>query len=478
MKKPSIIYRCSACGHEEPKWLGRCPECGQWNTMVEAKVSGRFEKDDTAFSIPLESVDPSLGARVSSGISELDRVLGGGFMRGSAILLGGEPGIGKSTLLLEVCARLGAKGKALYISGEESAAQIRLRAERISALSKQIEIFCSSDAHACLSVMDAVHPLLTVIDSIQTVHSPEAGAVPGTPNQIKFCTQEFVEWAKSHDSIVVLVAHVTKDGMIAGPKAAEHLVDAVLSFEQAENALRVLRTSKNRFGSADELGFFLMTEAGLSELPDPSGIFMVRREGELPAGIAVAIVYEGSRILLAEVQALTIPSKSGVMRVYSDRIDPLRVSRIAAVLEKQTKLDFSSQEIYVNVAGGLRLTEPAVDLPLACALYSARSGQALPTETALAGELSLAGEIRPVRSMERRAKAASQLGFSRIVGPKTALPGDDTVHALHAHVAARTGRSTRAKETASGIDTSVSRWLGVTSLRESLRILWSQELRT
>ncbi|HOU60975.1 MAG TPA: DNA repair protein RadA [Rectinema sp.] len=478
MKKPSTIYRCSACGHEEPKWLGRCPECGQWNTMVEAKTIGRFEKDKTAFSVPLESVDPALGARVSSGISELDRVLGGGFMRGSAVLLGGEPGIGKSTLLLQACSKLGAKGKALYISGEESAAQIRLRAERIKALSKQIEIFCGNDMHACLSVMDSAHPLLTVVDSIQTVHSEEAGAVPGTPNQIKFCTQEFVEWAKSHDSIVVLVAHVTKDGMIAGPKAAEHLVDAVISFEQAENALRVLRTSKNRFGSSDELGFFLMSEGGLSELQDPSGIFMIRREGQLPSGIALAIVYEGSRILLAEVQALTIPSKSGIMRVYSDRIDPLRVSRIAAVLEKQTRLDFSSQEIYVNVAGGLRLTEPAVDLPLACALYSARSGQPLPEGSALAGELSLAGEIRPVRSMDRRTRAAHQLGFARIIGPK-ALPAGAEVPAKRGAakaevVGAEAAKSGTVRVEAAALSGQALPWLGASSLRESLRILWGQ----
>jgi DNA repair protein RadA/Sms len=468
MKKPSIIFRCSACGHEEPKWLGRCPECGQWNTMLEAKTAGRFEKDSSAFSLPLESVDPALGTRVSSGISELDRVLGGGFMRGSSILIGGEPGIGKSTLLLEASANLGAKGKALYISGEESAAQIRLRAERIGALSKQIEIFCGNDLHACLSVMDSVHPLLTVVDSIQTIHSPEAGAVPGTPNQIKFCTQELVEWAKSHDSIVVLVAHVTKDGMIAGPKAAEHLVDAVISFEQAENALRVLRTSKNRFGSSDELGFFLMGGEGLAELPDPSGIFMVRREGHLPAGIAVAIVHEGSRILLAEVQALTIPSKSGIMRVYSDRIDPLRVSRIAAVLEKQTRLDFSSQEIYVNVAGGLRLTEPAVDLPLACALYSARTGQALPLGSAIAGELSLAGEVRPVRSMDRRAKSASQLGFERIIGPGVLLPGEGLSKGALSDQAARAAQHASQS----------FRWTRASSLKDTLRLLWNQENRT
>ncbi len=464
MKKPSIIFRCTACGHEEPKWLGRCPECGQWNTLVETKTLGRFEKDNTAFPVPLESVDPALGTRVLSGISELDRVLGGGFMRGSAVLLGGEPGIGKSTLLLQTCARLQAKGKALYISGEESAAQIRMRAERTGTLAKHVEVFCSNDVHACLSVMDSVHPVITVVDSIQTVHAPEAGMVPGTPNQVKFCTQELVEWAKSHDSIVVLVAHVTKDGLIAGPKAAEHLVDAVLSIEQAEQALRVVRASKNRFGSAEELGFFIMGAKGLAELPDPSGIFTVRREGELPAGIAIAIMHEGSRILPAEVQALAIPSKSGVMRVYSDRIDPLRVSRVAAVLEKQTRLDFSSQELYVNVAGGLRLTEPAVDLPLACALYSARTGHPLPKDAALAGELSLAGEVRPVRSMERRARAAQQLGFGRVVGPAAVLPGEETGGSSAAMKAAR-------------VSTGVITWTVALTLKDTIRILWSHERR-
>ena len=266
--------------------------------------------------------------------------------------------------------------------------------------------------------------------------------------------------------------------MIAGPKAAEHLVDAVISFEQAENALRVLRTSKNRFGSSDELGFFLMSEGGLSELQDPSGIFMIRREGQLPSGIALAIVYEGSRILLAEVQALTIPSKSGIMRVYSDRIDPLRVSRIAAVLEKQTRLDFSSQEIYVNVAGGLRLTEPAVDLPLACALYSARSGQPLPEGSALAGELSLAGEIRPVRSMDRRTRAAHQLGFARIIGPK-ALPAGAEVPAKRGAakaevVGAEAAKSGTVRVEAAALSGQTLPWLGASSLRESLRILWGQ----
>lgn len=446
MKKPATIFRCSACGHEEPKWLGRCPECGQWNTLLETRTTGRWDGAAEAYSVPLDAVDSSMGVRVSSGMQELDRVLGGGFMRGSAVLLGGEPGIGKSTLLLQACAKLGAKGKSLYISGEESAAQIRLRAERIGAMARHVEVYCGNDVHACLGVMDSVHPLLTVVDSIQTIHAPDAGAVPGTPNQIKYCAQMLVEWAKTHDSMVVLVAHVTKDGMIAGPKAAEHLVDTVISFEQAEHEVRVLRASKNRFGSTEELGFFRMDAAGLLEMPDPGSLFMVRRDGGQPAGVAVAIVHEGSRILMAEVQALTIPSKSGVMRVYSDRIDPLRVARVAAILEKHTRLDFSSQEIYVNVAGGLRIAEPGVDLPLACALYSARSGQPPVTASAMAGELSLAGEVRPVRAMERRARAARQMGFASVVGPAASVEG------THPTV-----------------------WKGARTLQEAVRIVWTEE---
>jgi len=265
-----------------------------------------------------------------------------------------------------------------------------------------------------------------VIDSIQTLRADESGSVPGTANQIKYCVQELSAWAKAHDSALILVAHVTKEGLIAGPKAAEHLVDAVLSFEQGEGDMRVLRASKNRFGSAEEVGIFRMSEAGLEEVIDPSGLFLVKRDaGRMPVGVAIAPVHEGSRVLLVEIQALTVSAKAGLTRVYSERIDAGRVSRIAAILEKHIGLRFSDQDIYVNVAGGMRLDEPGIDLALACALFSARSDIALPTNTALAGELSLAGELRPIRQMRRRAKAAAALGFTRLLGPPESA-GDGT----------------------------------------------------
>lgn len=412
----------------------------------------KSEVKGESYSLPIVSIDPASGTRILSGSAELDRVLGGGFMRGSVILLGGEPGIGKSTLLLQVCARLQSKGRVLYVSGEESPAQIRLRADRLGALKENLEVFCSSDLDRIMSVLESVRPVLTVIDSIQTVYSPDAGAVPGTANQIKYCTMEMTEWAKTHDSIIVFIAHVTKDGLIAGPKAAEHIVDAVLAFEQAEGDLRALRASKNRFGSTDELGLYRMGEGGLEELADPSGILLIQRSGELPPGVAVAIVHEGSRILLVEIQALTVPAKAGITRVYSDRIDASKVARIAAVIEKQTGLRLSDQDVYINVAGGVRLTEPGIDLALAAALYSARTGQALPKEAALAGELSLAGEVRPVRQMGKRARAARALGFSTVLGPADAKYGD--------------------RDDADAKSKAKPEWAHVDSLKTAIRTLW------
>lgn len=431
-KKTSLVYRCANCGHTEPKWLGRCPECGQWNSLRESAASPRADKGGETFPLPIVAIDPGEGTRVSTGMPEMDRVLGGGLMRGSAVLLGGEPGIGKSTLLLQVAARCATKGRVLYISGEESPAQIRLRAQRLGCLREGLEVFCSGELPLVRAALDAIKPSVAVIDSVQTLRADEAGAVPGTANQIKYCAQELTAWAKAHDAAIVLVAHVTKEGLIAGPKAAEHLVDAVLGFEQGEGEMRLLRASKNRFGSAEEVGLFRMAENGLEEVADPSGIFLVRRSGEgakapeMPAGAAVAPVHEGSRVLLVEIQALTVPAKAGLTRVYSERIDSGRVSRVAAVLEKHAGTRFSDQDIYVNVAGGMRLTEPGIDLALACALYSARSSLALPAGAALAGELSLAGEVRPVRHMRRRAKAAQSLGFDRVLGPAEDPDGEWT----------------------------------------------------
>lgn len=415
--------------------------------------SSRSDIKGETYPVPIKAIDPASGTRLLSGSQELDRVLGGGFMRGSAILLGGEPGIGKSTLLLQVCARLETKGRVLYVSGEESPAQIRLRADRLGALRDSIEVLCATNLDRIMSVFDAVKPVLIVIDSIQTLYSPEAGAIPGTANQIKYCTLEMTDWVKNHDAIIIYVAHVTKDGMIAGPKVAEHIVDAVLAFEQAEGDIRALRASKNRFGSTDELGLYRMNAGGLVELTDPSGILLIKRDGGLPAGVAIAIVHEGSRILLVEIQALTVPAKAGITRVYSDRVDASRVARIAAVLEKQTGLRLSDQDVYVNVAGGVRLSEPGIDLALAAALYSARTSQPLPLGSALAGELSLAGEIRPVRQMGKRARAARTLNFAKVIGPGESTPAEN---------------GKREQQ----ID---GNWLKVDSLKSALRVLWSNE---
>jgi DNA repair protein RadA/Sms len=428
MKKTrAIIFRCSECEHEEPKWLGRCPSCGAWNTMQEHNTTqssaATRTKGAIPRSIPLQAIDAEESQRLSTGIPEFDRVLGGGLMRRSCVLVGGEPGIGKSTLLLQAAAGCQTKGRVLYISGEESAAQIKQRAIRTNCSSERVEVLCSSNLADIERVMEAVKPVLMIVDSVQTLSSPELGPVPGTVNQMKYCSHELISWCKEHDCVLLLVAHVTKEGAIAGPKALEHMVDTVLYFEQNEQDNRFLRASKNRFGSVDETGIFIMGEKGLNPVDDPSSIFLVRREGETPAGVATAAVLEGSRTLLVELQALVVPCKGGSSRVYSDRIDSARVSRIAATLEKHLSIKLSDNDLYINVAGGMRITEVGVDLPLAAAIFSARTGLSVTAHTALAGELSLTGEIRPVKRLSSRVRAAKNLGYTSFIGPK--LQGRD-----------------------------------------------------
>ncbi|MDR2923365.1 MAG: DNA repair protein RadA [Treponema sp.] len=439
MKTPKIVYRCSGCGHEEPKWLGRCPECGEWNTLVEAASSpagtgGRKPGKKTPQTFPLASLECKDESRASSGIAELDRVLGGGIMKRSAILVGGEPGIGKSTLLLQTAAAARIKGRVLYVSGEESASQIRLRAERLGlgddASGKnsleRIEVLCASSLEEIETALNAIKPSLVMVDSAQTLFSADAGTAPGTVSQMKFCPYALVSWVKEHDAALFLVAHVTKEGVIAGPKMLEHLVDTVLYFEENDKTsglcggrdCRFLRASKNRFGSVDEIGIFTMGEKGLVPVEDTGTLFLVRREGAFPAGVATAAVLEGSRTILVEIQALTIPAKGAVSRVFSDKIDSGRVSRVAAALEKHLGLRLSDQDLYVNVAGGIRITEVGVELALACALYSARTGLALPAGLAIAGELSLTGELRPVNRLPTRIKTAASLGFGSFLYPK------------------------------------------------------------
>jgi DNA repair protein RadA/Sms len=422
-KQKSFVYRCSSCGHEEPKWLGRCPDCGEWNTLIETAVhsvkSGRSaaEKNAVPQSMPLSAIDPQEGSWIKSGIAELDRVLGGGIMRRSAVLVGGEPGIGKSTLLLQAAALAETKGRIVYVSGEESAGQIKMRANRLGISGERIEIVCSGNLDDILPILDAVKPVIIMIDSIQTLYTPEAGLIPGTVNQMKYCSFELINWAKDHDAALFLAAHVTKDGIIAGPKTLEHMVDTVLYFEQNDGDSRFLRAAKNRFGSVDEIGIFTMGEKGLQQVEDPSTLFLVNREGILPPGIATAAVLEGSRTLLVEIQALVVPAKGSMSRVFSDKIDSARVSRIAATLEKHLNLRLSDHDLYVNVAGGIRIAEVGVELALAGALYSAKTGLPLPEKTAITGELSLAGEVRPVRRSQSRIKTAKNLGFEQFLGP-------------------------------------------------------------
>jgi DNA repair protein RadA/Sms len=443
MKKiKSLIYKCSSCGHEEPKWLGRCPECGEWNTLIEtaAKNENRhISKSGQPQTLPLSIVNPMEGSRISSGIIELDRVLGGGIMKRSAVLVGGEPGIGKSTLLLQLAAAAETKGRILYISGEESAGQLKLRADRLGLNSKscleRIEIFCSGNLEEIETVLNNIKPVLVLVDSAQTLFSADAGSISGTVNQMKFCSYELINWVKEHDATLFLTAHVTKEGLIAGPKTLEHMVDTVIYFEQNDKTsgmsgtvdCRFLRAVKNRFGSIDEIGIFTMGEHGLSPVEDTGRLFLVRRDGELPAGVATAAVLEGTRTILVEIQALTIPAKGTISRVFSDRIDSGRVSRISAALEKHLGLRLSDQDLYINAAGGIRITEVGVELALACALYSARTGLPLPADLVIAGELSLTGEIRPVRRLAARVKTAVNLGYSSFLGPTAETQQDSQI---------------------------------------------------
>ncbi|MDR0540084.1 MAG: DNA repair protein RadA [Spirochaetaceae bacterium] len=436
-KQKALIFRCSSCGHEEAKWLGRCPSCGEWNTLVEevaaAHISGGAKTERRIpQSFPLARVSVEDTTRLSSGIEELDRVLGGGIMRRSVTLVGGEPGIGKSTLLLQAAAAIPAKGRILYISGEESAGQIKLRADRLKLNYTNIEIFCSGVLPEIETVLNALHPILVIVDSAQTLYSPDLGSAPCTINQMKYCSFELINWVKDHDAALFLVAHITKDGLIAGPKTLEHMVDTVLYFEQTDAESRFLRASKNRFGSVDEIGIFTMSEKGLLPVEDPSLLFLVRRDNQLPPGIATASVLEGSRCLLVEIQALTVPAKGGISRVFSDKIDGARVSRVAATLEKNLALRLSDQDIYVNVAGGIRINEVGLDLALAAALYSARTGIPLPLRSAVSGELTLAAEVMPVKRLDGRLKAAAGLGFDFFAGPRAeniSIPNGITFYA-------------------------------------------------
>ena len=428
MAKTKTFFECGSCGHREPKWAGRCSQCGEWNSLTESapQKKGAAGERKNLKSRPLSTIDETEGVRFPSGIGEFDRVLGGGIMRGAAVLVGGEPGIGKSTLMLQGADRFPGEGRVLYISGEEAPVQIKMRARRLG-VSRDIEVLCEPDLEGMMAVLGSVKPQLVIVDSIQTIIAAEAGNVPGTPNQLKYICHELITWARDQGIALFLVAHITKEGIIAGPKVIEHMVDTVLYFDNSQGDIRFLRATKNRFGSVDEVGLFTMTAAGLEEVADPSSLFLVQRDKELPSGIATTPVFEGSRVLLVEIQALVVPAKGGLSRTFSDRIDPRRVSRIAAVIEKHLGLRFSDQDIYINVAGGMILKETGIDLAIAMALYSARTGVSLPKETVVTGELSLAGEVRPIPHLDKRIKTSREMGFSPVVPRRNRSAGGGRV---------------------------------------------------
>jgi len=427
VKDKALQFVCTQCGRTESKWLGRCPDCGSWNSFEEELIQIQQSKPGKTAKISLETKPVSLediqvepGFRYESGISELDRVLGGGVMRGSSILLGGEPGIGKSTLMLQMIEKCSLERTVLYVSGEESPSQVKLRAQRLGLSLSKISIFCDTRVEVLVNVLEKMKPQVVVIDSLQTLSSSEVASPAGSVNQIRFCSTELVGISKQLGISLFLVGHVTKEGVLAGPKVIEHLVDTVLYFDQVGSGVRLIRAAKNRFGSVDEIGIFHMSEKGLTAVTNPSSFFITDREGEsAPSGIAYTAVVEGSRTFLVEIQALTVPSKNGFSRVYSDRIDTARVTRIAAILERHAQVRLNDQDIYVNVAGGMKLNEVSIDLPLALALWSALKGVSLPSSLVSYGEMSLAGEVRTVGFAEKREKASSELGFKRVLLPKS-----------------------------------------------------------
>lgn len=418
-KNGSLLYRCTNCEHSQSSWLGRCPECGQWNTFEEVIVDKNSQSRagqgnvlaQKIKPVPLSDVQAKENFRLLTGIEEFDRVLGNGAAKRSAVLLGGEPGIGKSTLLIQMAAAMANAHSVLYVSGEESAAQIKERADRLCLDTNGIEVLCTMRLEDTLDALGSLNPEMVIVDSIQTVYSVEAGIVPGSISQAKYCANELVGWVKNKESVLIMTAHVTKEGTIAGPKTLEHMVDTVISFERNSDDVRFLHAQKNRFGSVDELGIFNMTEKGLVPVTNPATMFITERKENQSPGVCCTAVFEGNRVFMVEIQALTVPAKAAVSRVFSEKIDSARVSRIAAILEKRCGMRFLGQDIYVNVAGGIRLSESAIDGALAMAIYSARSDIPVPQGTAVFGELSLAGELRSVPKIRQRAKTAEGLGF-------------------------------------------------------------------
>lgn len=436
MAKPDHIYTCQACGAIWPKWAGKCDACGEWNTLVEEAarpvVPGSFaapmgKKGKGIVFVDLDgSAEPLV--RLATGISEFDRVCGGGLVPASAILIGGDPGVGKSTLLLQAAAGLARAGRSVaYVTGEEAEAQVQERARRLDAAGAPVQLAAETDIRKILEGLKALKPDVVIVNSIQTLWADGVEAAPGTVAQVRACAHELVRFAKKSGAIVILVGHVTKDGQIAGPRVVEHLVDAVIYFEGERGMpFRILRAVKNRFGPTDEIGVFEMAEAGLVETPNPSALFL-GASGERASGAAVFAGVEGSRPVLVEIQALAAPSAYGTPRRAIVGWDSARLAMILAVLETRCGLSFSGRDVYLSVAGGLRITEPAADLAVAAALISSLADEPLPKACALFGEVALSGEVRSAGRADLRLKEAAKLGFTNAFTPPLKKAGGGKV---------------------------------------------------
>jgi len=415
------VFACTECGAQQPRWRGRCPECGAWSSLVEEVAAGSPER--AAGGVPgakpqrLGAIDALETPRLATGIGELDRVLGGGLVPGAAVLLAGEPGIGKSTLLLQLAAAVRAPGPILYVTGEESPEQLRLRAERLPELPEELLVLAETRVEALVEPWRELGPSLVLVDSVQTLRSDRVESAPGSVAQVRESAASLAGLARAQGAALVLVGHVTKEGAIAGPRVLEHLVDVVLAFEgDRGHPFRLLRAGKNRFGSTQEVGVFAMGGAGLEGVANPSELFLAERRAGAP-GSCIAPLCEGTRTLLVEIQALVAPAGYGTARRTSLGIDDGRLALLLAVLDRRGGVDLVSRDVYANVAGGIRVIEPGADLALALALASSRLDLPVPADAGACGEVGLGGEVRRVSGLERRVTEAARLGFRRVLVP-------------------------------------------------------------
>lgn len=420
MNKNKIIFACQSCGYQAPKWLGRCPDCGGWNTLVEERLSpikGRMAEAPKGKPQPIHEIQSSEEERILTRIGELDRVLGGGIVAGSVVLIGGDPGIGKSTLLLQALEGISGIGRVLYVSGEESPKQIKLRGMRIGVSSNDLIILSETSLDEIIKIVDEIKPRVLVIDSIQTVFTSDLPSAPGSIGQVREAAGRLMFYAKKTGIPILIIGHVTKDGSIAGPRVLEHIVDTVLYFEgEKGHAFRILRAVKNRFGSTNEIGVFEMKDSGLSEVKNPSEIFLAERPTAATGSVIVSSM-EGTRPIMIELQALVSPTNFGIPRRTTIGVDYNRLSLLLAVLEKRVGMQIMGQDVFVNVVGGIRIDEPAVDLGVVAAVASSFKEIPVDPGTFVFGEVGLAGEIRAISQAEARIKEGAKLGFKKGIIP-------------------------------------------------------------